>query len=246
MNRMIPNKLVRLFLIWLVVILQFSFMVKKENCIVKKIIAIKPLEVSENYLYDSLNLSDLGLTRPAFEYAIKGYHYFLASGLIANDMVLSIIDFSLPSNAKRLFVLDLKNKMLLFNTYVAHGKNSGKQMAVQFSNKPSSYKSSLGFYITSGTYRGKHGYSLRLLGEEAGINDKAAQRAIVMHAAAYVNEKMIRSQGYIGRSEGCPALPVQEHRAIIEKIKNGSTLFMYSPDSYYLTHSTILKSFQES
>ena len=243
---MIPDKLVRFFLIWLLVILQFSFTVSKEDCITKKLITIKPIEISENYLYDSLKLSELGLTRPAFEYAIKGYHYFLASGQIANDMVISIIDFSLPSNAKRLFVLDLKNKMLLFNTYVAHGKKSGKQMAVQFSNKPSSYKSSLGFYITSGTYRGKHGYSLKLLGEEEGINDKAEQRAIVMHAAAYVNEKMIHSQGYIGRSEGCPALPVQEHRAIIERIKNGSTLFMYSPDAYYLSHSPILKSFEDS
>jgi len=243
---MIPDKLVRFFLIWLLVILQFSFTVSKKDCITKKVITIKPIEISENYLYDSLKLSELGLTRPAFEYAIKGYHYFLASGQIANDMVISIIDFSLPSNAKRLFVLDLKNKMLLFNTYVAHGKKSGKQMAVQFSNKPSSYKSSLGFYITSGTYRGKHGYSLKLLGEEEGINDKAEQRAIVMHAAAYVNEKMIHSQGYIGRSEGCPALPVQEHRAIIERIKNGSTLFMYSPDAYYLSHSPILKSFEDS
>ena len=243
---MIPDKLVRFFLIWLLVILQFSFTVSKEDCITKKLITIKPIEISETYLYDSLKLSELGLNRPAFEYAIKGYHYFLASGQIANDMVISIIDFSLPSNAKRLFVLDLKNKMLLFNTYVAHGKKSGKQMAVQFSNKPSSYKSSLGFYITSGTYRGKHGYSLKLLGEEEGINDKAEQRAIVMHAAAYVNEKMIHSQGYIGRSEGCPALPVQEHRAIIERIKNGSTLFMYSPDAYYLSHSPILKSFEDS
>jgi hypothetical protein len=239
---MLNNKVARIIVVWLVILIQFSF----SASVGKKISGLKVSVKTGNEtvavatLYDSLGLNSLGLSKAAYDCAMKGYRYFLTTGQIANNMVISIIDFSLPSNAKRLFVLDLQKGILLFNTYVAHGRNSGKNMATEFSNNPSSLKSSLGFYITSGTYRGKHGYSLKLMGEEEGINDNAAERAIVMHAAPYVNESMIRSQGFIGRSLGCPAIPVKVHKAIIEKIKNGSTLFMYSPDEYYLSHSSIL------
>lgn len=193
-------------------------------------------------LYDSLQLQGLGLSKQAYEYAMAGYSKLLVSGKIINDGVLSIIDFSLPSSAKRLFVIDVKNVVVLFNTYVSHGRNSGKAMANEFSNSPQSFKTSLGFYITSGTYFGKHGYAMRLLGEEKGINDNAYNRGIVMHSAAYVSEKYIHSQGYIGRSEGCPAIPSQLHKAIIEKIKNGSCLFMYSPVKYYSSKSAFIQS----
>ena len=191
-------------------------------------------------LYDNLNLDSLGLSRDAFDYAIKGYNHLRSVGKLKNDKIISIVDFSLASGKKRLFILDLINYKILFNTFVAHGRNSGRDFANQFSNKNESYQSSLGFYVTQDTYEGKHGYSLRLEGEELGINDNAINRAIVMHSAWYVNENIVRSQGYIGRSQGCPAIPEELHKPIIEKIKNGSCLFVYSPDKKYISQSPIL------
>ena len=161
---------------------------------------------------------------------------------MANDNIISIVDFSMPSSKKRLFVIDLDHFKVLFNTYVAHGAKSGAAIANQFSNTPESNKSSLGFYETLHTYSGGHGYSLRLEGLEKGINDNANRRDIVIHAAAYVNEALIQAQGYIGRSWGCPALPKKLHKPIIDKIKNGTCLFIYSPDKTYLNNSKILNS----
>ncbi|MBA2561747.1 MAG: murein L,D-transpeptidase catalytic domain family protein [Chitinophagaceae bacterium] len=192
-------------------------------------------------LYDNLKLNSVGLSQDAFDYAIKGYNHLRSTGKLKNDKIISIVDFSLPSGKKRLFILDLVNHKILFNTFVAHGRNSGKDFANQFSNKNESYQSSLGFYVTKDTYAGKHGYSLRLEGEEQGINDNAINRAIVMHSAWYVNENIVKSQGYIGRSQGCPAVPEELHKPIIEKIKNGSCLFLYSPDKKYISQSPILK-----
>lgn len=192
-------------------------------------------------LYDSLQLSELGLSRNAFNYAMKGYNYLLSSGKLNNDKLLSIVDFSLPSSRKRLFIIDLKNNKLVYNTYVAHGRNSGREMASEFSNQPESNKSSLGVYVTGSTYIGKHGFSLRLSGEEKGINDNASSRAIVMHSAPYVSEGAIKMQGFIGRSLGCPALPVNLYKPIIERIKNGSCLFLYSPDKNYAAYSNIVR-----
>lgn len=192
-------------------------------------------------LYENLHLNDLGLSEEAYNYGIRGYEYLRSQGKLNNDEILSIVDFSLPSSAKRLFVLDLKNDKILYNTYVAHGRNSGKEYARKFSNRPSSFKSSLGFYITQGTYIGEHGFSLRLEGEEEGINDNALSRAIVIHSADYVNKKLIQSQGYIGRSLGCPALPRQVYKPIIQKIKDGSCLFMFSPNSNYVSRSKLLQ-----
>lgn len=195
---------------------------------------------SQLFLYDSLQLNLKGLSKEAYNYALLGYNKLLQSGKLKNDETLTIIDFSLPSTAKRLFVIDMKLGSVLFNSLVSHGRNSGKDMASEFSNSTNSFKSSLGFYVTSDTYMGKHGLSMRLEGEEKGINDNALTRGIVMHSAEYVNEALIRSQGYIGRSQGCPAVPPQLHKAIIEKIKNGSCLFMYSPAKYYLSKSTFV------
>jgi len=191
--------------------------------------------------YDSLQLNTIGLSKQAFDYAIRGFRSLLAMGKLNNDSIISIVDFSLSSAKKRLFVIDLKNYRILFNTYVAHGRNSGAEFAEQFSNKPSSNKSSLGFYITGNTYDGEHGYSLHLEGEEKGINDNAHKRAIVMHSADYVNEKFIESKGYIGRSLGCPAIPRQLYKPIINEIKDGSCLFLYSPNQDYISHSRFLK-----
>lgn len=195
-----------------------------------------------NYIYDSLKLNLKGLSETAFENAVKGYQYLKEKGKIYNDNVLSIVDFTRPSSEKRLFIIDIKNCKVLFNTYVAHGQNSGKEYAYQFSNRPESFQSSLGFYVTSGTYNGKNGFSLHLDGQEKGINDEANDRAIVMHGAPYVSEDFIREHGYLGRSWGCPAVPEKLNRSIIEKIKNGSCLFIYSKNNKYLNYSKILNS----
>jgi hypothetical protein len=192
-------------------------------------------------VYDSLGLGSLGLTRQAFDYAYKGFTYLKEAGKIENDAILSIVDFSRPSSEKRLFVIDLDNVKLLFNTYVAHGMNSGKAIAKRFSNSMNSLQSSLGFYETENTYNGKNGYSLHLLGLERGINDNAYRREIVMHGADYVNEQMIQKKGYIGRSWGCPAIPENVHIPIINEIKNGTCLFIFSPDKNYIKRSKILK-----
>ncbi len=192
-------------------------------------------------VYDSLHLTDLGLSRQAYNYAVRGFKTLRALGKLTNDSIISIVDFSLSSAEKRLFVIDIKNYQVLFNTYVAHGRNSGAEYAKLFSNNPRSNKSSLGFYVTGDTYSGEHGYSLRLEGEEKGINDNAFKRAIVMHSADYVNENYIQTKGFIGRSLGCPAIPEKVYKPIIDEIKDGSCLFLYSPNKYYLSHSKFLR-----
>ncbi len=203
-------------------------------------IASSLVSITKTNLYDSLRLGSLGLARQAFDCAIKGFNTMKAVGEVGNKNIISIIDFSKSSCQKRLFVIDLHNSKVLFNTYVAHGMQSGKEFANKFSNKPESNKSSLGFYETMGTYMGGNGYSLRLQGVEKGINDNAGKRDIVIHGAGYVDESFIRSQGFIGRSWGCPALPQRLHKAIIDVIKNGTCLFIFSPDNNYLNHSKIL------
>lgn len=192
-------------------------------------------------VYDSLQLNGLGLSQEAFTYGIQGFQYLLEQGRLKNDSVIAIVDFSLPSSQKRLFVIDVRNAKLLFNTLVSHGRNSGKQNATSFSNKRNSYKTSLGFYITDNTYMGEHGLSLRLKGTEKGINDNALNRAIVMHGADYVDENLIDSQGYIGRSLGCPAIPLSVHREVINALSNGACLFLYSANKNYITRSKLLK-----
>jgi len=193
-----------------------------------------------NLLYDSLDLGSLDLSRHAFEQAIQGFISLQAGGVIHNTDVLSIVDFSLPSNKKRLFIIDMQNGRLLFNTLVAHGKNSGKVMATRFSNRYNSYMSSLGFYVTGDPFIGQHGYSLHLQGLERGVNDHVDQRSIIMHPADYVSEQHIRQWGYLGRSEGCPAIPEDLDQPIIDQIKGGSCLFIYAPDARYRHRSTIL------
>ena len=191
-------------------------------------------------LYDSMKLNLMGLSQQTFDYAIKGFNYLVQTGKLANNSIISIVDFSQPSSKKRLFVIDLDNAKVIFNTYVAHGAKSGRESADHFSNTPESNQSSLGFYETSNTYIGGNGYSLRLEGLEPGFNDNANSRAIVMHGAAYVNEALAQSRGYIGRSWGCPAVSEKLHKPIINKIKNGTCLFIFSPDKNYLSHSRIL------
>jgi hypothetical protein len=192
-------------------------------------------------LYDSLRLGSMGLGKQVFEYAMMGYNKMKSIGSLQNDHIISIVDFSKPSGFKRLFVIDLENYKVLFNTYVAHGVNSGKDFARQFSNVMQSNQSSLGFYTTANTYSGKHGYSLHLQGIEKGINDNAFKRDIVVHGAQYVSESMVQLNGFIGRSHGCPAIPEQFKKPIIDIIKNGTCLFIFSDDQSYLRSSNLLK-----
>lgn len=194
-----------------------------------------------NAAYDSLKLSSFGLSKQVFEYAMRGFDYLKEKGRIANQNIITIADLSRSSCKKRLFVIDLENYRVLFNTYVAHGMNSGQEFAKYFSNVPESNKSSLGFYETSSTYQGKNGYSMHLKGLEKGINDKAYDRDIVMHGAPYVSENLIQAQGFLGRSQGCPAVPEKQHKQIIDKIKNGTCLFIFGEDSNYFRRSAIAK-----
>jgi hypothetical protein len=188
-------------------------------------------------LYDDLNLRQAGLERAPFEYALRGLDKVNPA-----RSVLSIVDLSQPSSHKRLYVIDLLNRKLLFHTYVSHGRNSGQLMAGHFSNEPASYQSSLGFYRTLGSYQGKHGLSLQLQGLERGINDNAFDRAIVLHGAGYVCEDIIRQTGRLGRSQGCPAVSPTLSEPIIRALRGGSCLFIYAPDAAYLRQSTYLTS----
>ena len=172
-----------------------------------------------------------------FERAIAGYNRM---GGHDKD-ILTVIDFTKPSTEKRLFVIDLKLKKILFISSVAHGRNSGEKYATSFSNREGSFKSSLGFYKTENTYYGKNGYSLVLDGLERGINDKAKERAIVMHGATYANPSTIRSCGRLGRSLGCPALPLAVSKKIIDTIKGGTLLYIHGDDKTYASRSTFIK-----
>jgi hypothetical protein len=162
-------------------------------------------------------------------------------GLVDNKQYVTVIDYSLPSTAKRLWVLDLKNQKVIYNTYVAHGKNSGDNYATQFSDSPRSLETSIGVYLTKGTYSGHNGNSLVLSGLDKGFNGNAESRSIVMHPAAYVNEGMAQSHGRMGRSWGCPALNPQIAQPVINTIKGGSVILAYYPDKNWLNHSQYLQ-----
>jgi len=197
-------------------------------------------EVSQGErLFNNLHLQDVGLSKETVEYAIKGYQRLVDSGLVSNTQYLTIVDLSQSSRNKRFYILDMENNELTWNTFVAHGKNSGIDMAKSFSNNLNSNKSSLGFYVTKSTYRGKHGLSLKISGLEEGFNDNAEARGVVVHGASYVNQGRVNSE-YMGRSQGCPALPENEYAKVIDIIKDGSVLFVYNPDSNYLQSSTLL------
>ncbi|MDY0342363.1 MAG: murein L,D-transpeptidase catalytic domain family protein [Lentimicrobium sp.] len=172
-------------------------------------------------------LSFSGIISPAL---INSFRKHLADFLpYTKTHVVTLIDFSLPSTVKRLWTINLQTGELLLNTYVAHGRNSGDNEARQFSNVPESYQSSLGFYLTDQVYVGKHGNSMRLRGLEKNINDKAWDRAIVVHGADYATDGFIRKYGRLGRSFGCPAIPPEVTDEFIQTVKDGSLLFIYHP-----------------
>lgn len=147
--------------------------------------------------------------------------------------ILTIIDYSKPSCDRRFYVIDLVNRKLLYHSLVAHGKNSGELVCKSFSNRPNSLQSSPGFFLTAESYAGRHGYSMRLDGVEPGLNDMARARNIVIHGAEYVAQHYVDDVGYIGRSFGCPALPLELNKKIIDLIKDGSCLYIHTKDKNY-------------
>ena len=195
-----------------------------------------PKDDDLNQLWRDCRLDKI-LPVKVFSFALSGYRQ---TDKIRKKNVLTIIDFSKPSTEKRCFVIDIDNRKLLYHCLVAHGKNSGDNFAGSFSNKPESLKSSLGFYLTAETYSGKHGYSLRLDGLERNFNDNARSREIVIHGADYVSEDFIERHGRLGRSWGCPALPVEITGDVIDRISGGSCLFIYGKEESYFANSSFI------
>lgn len=192
---------------------------------------------NSRFLYDQIGNKSMSFE--AFDLAYKGW-VTLKDSLHLKDNVITVVDFSQPSTEKRFYLIDMDSREVIYQNYVAHGKNTGALVAKHFSNTPNSYQSSLGFFKTAETYHGKHGLSLKLDGLEKGINHKARERAIVIHAARYAEESFIKKYGRLGRSFGCPALPSEKYNEVIELIKEGTLLFIYFPAEGYLKISPIL------
>jgi hypothetical protein len=222
----------------------FIFAAKKDPLAAKRASMVSAGKIVETnaVLFSELHLSEAGMNQTVFNSALQGLEKLDSTGVIKKDSIITIIDFSQPSNKKRLYVLDLAAKQILFNTLVAHGRNSGSLWTSSFSNSLSSLKSSPGFYVTAETYMGDNGYSLRLDGLEKNINDNARARSIVMHGAPYVDQSSINALGFLGRSWGCPAIPVSLRDDIINTIKEGTCLFIYSRDKNYQRRSALLNS----
>lgn len=177
---------------------------------------------------DRLEASSPGLRPQVLSLALKAYEHARSLGQTASSIV-TLIDYSLPSTERRLWVMDVRRGALLFHELVAHGKLSGDDVATAFSNRPGSQQSSLGSFVTGETYAGRHGLSLRLRGLEPGINDRAEEREIVVHGAPYVNQDVVRALGRLGRSQGCPAVRPEIASRIIQTIKDGTFVFAYYP-----------------
>ncbi len=203
----------------------------------------KPVEESTETLSSVQSiyqeLKNASLSFEAFDHAYAGWQK-LKDSLSFKSNIITLVDFSQPSTQKRFYLIDMDTKEVVYQNYVAHGKNSGMLNAEKFSNIANSNQSSLGFYKTGETYFGKHGLSLKLDGLEKGINDKARERHIVIHKANYAEEAFIKQHGRLGRSFGCPAIPSANYDFVINKIKDGTLLFIYHPKMTYIKSSSIL------
>ena len=215
-----------------------------ESCqslfVVNEPVRTSPPDTEIALIYDSLKLAKRGLRKEVFKYAYLGYKKLDEEGKLDKQGIVTICDLSQSSKRKRLYLIDLNEYKLILNTYVAHGKNSGGEYARRFSNRPQSLQSSLGFYRTKATYYGGHGLALTLTGLEPGFNDKAERRKIVVHGSQYIGDNYRRWGKYMGRSFGCPAVPMKHSRTLINTIKDGSCLFIYHPSKTYLAGSKIL------
>jgi hypothetical protein len=181
-----------------------------------------------------------GLEQKVLRLALDAKACAAQRGFVKRQDLLTVIDYSIPSDEPRLFTFDLASRKLLFRELVAHGKNSGGNLPDTFSNVHGSLATSLGLFVTAGTYVGSNGYSLKLRGLEKGVNDNAWDRAIVMHGAPYVNPGIVGKLGRLGRSWGCPAVRTEIARKMIDTIKGGSAIFAYYPDSQWLSTSAFL------
>lgn len=197
------------------------------------------LEMYIKELYEECGLAEK-LNYEVFKLAVIGYTNMKAEGFLSDKAIITVIDYTISANEKRFFVIDLDSRKLLYNTLVAHGKNTGNKYAKYFSNEPKSCKSCLGFFITAEAYYGKHGYSLKLDGVDTLFNDNARKRSVVIHGAHYVSQDFIKQYGRLGRSWGCPALPKDKSKSIIDTIKHGCCLFIYYNDKNYLSTSKYL------
>jgi len=191
-------------------------------------------------VYNKLHSANYNLPKlESFKKALEGFYKLKTQGVVSKN-IITLIDFSLSANTKRLWVIDLDTDTILYNSLVAHGRNTGEEYANSFSNAPESYKSSLGFYVTGEVYNGKHGKSLKLDGLEKGINDNARERAVVVHGADYVSDSFIRNNKRLGRSLGCPAVPLEITDELIRTIKDKSCLFIYYPSESYKNLSKLV------
>lgn len=193
-------------------------------------------QVYTDFVENNTTVPDL----ESFKNGMMGY-YKLSDQNLLDKNILTIIDFTLSSTKKRMWVLDMTNNKVLFNTVVAHGKNTGGEFATKFSNNLNSLQSSLGFYITGETYFGKNGYSMFIDGMEKQFNSKARERYVVVHGASYANPSFVKKLGRLGRSYGCPALPTALTNDIIDVIKNKSVIYIHSADQSYLKNSEMIK-----
>lgn len=219
-----------------------SYSAKAEVSKPKTLAENKTLSFEENttLLYNEIEAGKYSLPNlETFIKAFEGYTTLENQGKVQNN-ILTIVDFSFSSTKERMWVLDMENKKVILQTLVSHGMNSGTEYAKSFSNQNESFKSSLGFFITGETYNGKHGISLKLDGQEYGLNDNARERAVVIHGADYVSKKLANRQGYIGRSQGCPAVSPEVAPKLIRLIKNKSVLFIYHPTRMYVNKSRLV------
>lgn len=205
--------------------------VRKQSSEIPK--AITNIEYHATNLFNKMKLEEAGLSYQVFQKALVGYYNLKQLNALSDKHILSIVDFDQLSTRKRFFIIDLKAEKLLLNTFVAHGENSGWDRAQSFSNTNDSFESSLGFYVTGEVYYGKHGKSLRLDGMDEGFNDQARSRAIVLHGADYVSERTIKQLGRLGRSQGCPAVPVEFTEQAIAAMQSKTVLFVHKSTPKY-------------
>lgn len=200
-----------------------------------------PASVSNALAVAAWSRADIGALNPrVFDLALRAASCATRSGAVEDLSTLTVIDYSRPSTEKRLWVFDLRAKALRYEELVAHGSGSGENLPTSFSNEPDTHQSSLGLFRTEAAYFGKNGYSLRLHGLDEGFNDKAYERAIVMHGAPYVSDDVARAQGRLGRSWGCPALRLGIVREVIDTVKGSGLIFAYYPDQRWLESSKYL------
>ena len=223
----------------------FSFTSSPESDITgesRRLVSLRSDEYKDfsTTVYNKIQFEDDTLDREVFDKAFRGYLFLSKTGQLEDTRYLTVIDFTVHCNEKRLWIFDLNSGEVIYHELVAHGVNSGKEYAYRFSNRHSSNQSSLGFYITGGTYYGRNGLSLKLHGLEPNFNSNAYSRGIVIHGANYVNEAYIRGNERIGRSYGCPAVSTLINANLVHTIKGGSCVFMYHSEVHYNSKSELI------